>query len=136
MSHRVYISYAAKDKGIAESIAKQVRDSGATLVGAEGIPPGALIQPRISEAIRQSDEIMLLVTKNSAQSAWLNYEVGAAFALGKQVTPILFHINSSELPPVLRSVQAIKFENLDSYVRQRSSSGQSVQHRLRSSSGR
>lgn len=125
MSHRVFISFAIKDKGIADSIANQVKHAGAEVVGAESIAEGTDIKLRLADEMRQSDEIILIVTKNSAQSAWLNYEVGAAVALGKRVTPILVHVKRAELPPVLRSIEGIKFENLNRYIKQLSHAVQS-----------
>jgi TIR domain-containing protein len=125
MSYRVFISFARKDKKVADSVAHQVRDAGAEVVAAESVVEGAEIKLRIGDAMRQSDEIIMIVSKDSAQSAWLNYEIGAAVALGKRITPILVRVEPSELPPVLRSVEGVKLENVNRYVKQLSQAVQS-----------
>jgi len=118
MSYRIFISFAMKDKDVADSFADEIKHTGAEIIGAEGIAESANIKNRLTEAMRKSDEIVVIITKNSANSAWVNYEVGAATALGKRITPILVRIEPSDLPPVLRSVEGVKLENLNRYVKQ------------------
>lgn len=125
MSYRIFISFAMKDKNVAESLAHEIKHTGAEIVGAESISESADIKSKLTDAMRRSDEIVVIVTKDSANSAWVNYEIGAATALGKKITPILVRVETSELPPVLRSVEGIKFENVKRYVKQLSQNVQS-----------
>ena len=118
MSYRVFISFAMKDKNIADSFVNEIKHTGAEIIGAESIVEAADIQGRVTDAMRKSDEVVVIVTKDSANSAWVNYEVGAATALGKKITPILVRVEPSDLPPVLRSVEGVKLENVNRYVRQ------------------
>jgi hypothetical protein len=107
MAHKVFLSFSAKDKRVADSLVKHLREAGVEIADAESIADGAEIKLRITEAMRQSDEVVAIVTDNSAQSPWFNFEIGAAMALGKKLTPVLAGVGVKHLSPVLRSLKAI-----------------------------
>jgi len=116
MARRVFLSFSSKDKHVAHSVLKQLREAGAEVTGAERIAERAEIKLQIADAMRQSDEVIAIVSKNSAQSAWQNFEIGAALALGKKVTPILVGAGIKKLSPVLRSLRAIDLADFREYI--------------------
>ena len=116
MARRVFLSFSSKDKHVAHSVLKQLREAGAEVMGAQPIAEGAEIKLQIADAMRQSDEVIAIVSKNSAQSPWQNFEIGAALALGKKVTPILVGVGVRKLSPVLRSLRAIDLADFREYI--------------------
>jgi hypothetical protein len=116
MARRVFLSFSARDKHVAHSVLEQLRKAGAEIVEAESIAEGAEIKLQIADAMRQSDEVIAIVSKDSAQSAWQNFEIGAALALGKKVTPILVGIGVKKSSPVLRSLRAIDLADFQDYI--------------------
>jgi hypothetical protein len=118
MAHKVFISFSAKDKSIANSLKRQLAKAGAEVSAVELMPRGGVspIKRGIEDAIRQSDEVIAIVTRNSAQSQWMSFEIGIAAGLGKKLIPVLVGITPSELPPVLRSFHAINLSEFRQYV--------------------
>ena len=107
MSRKVFVSFSRKDKRVADSVSKQLRKAGVEVVSGAGRTKDAGIKLHVSDSIKDSDEVIAIVSKNSAHSSWLNFEVGVAAGLGKKLTPILVGVDSRELSPVLRSVRAV-----------------------------
>jgi len=117
MAHKIFISFSAQDKSIANSIKRQLAKAGAEVSALQLMPRGVSpIKLGIEDAIRQSDEVIAIVTRNSAQSQWMSFEIGIAAGLGKKLTPVLVGITPSELPPVLRSFHAINLSEFRQYV--------------------
>ena len=55
--------------------------------------------------------MLFLVTPRSVQSAWCNYEIGAARALEKEVMIALRHIDPQAMPAGLKRFQASVVES-------------------------
>ncbi len=114
MSFRVFISHAHKDAGLARKVAKEVEKLGGQAFSGEwSLKQGDNFARIIQDALRNSDVVIAIVNKASAQSPWLNSEVGASVALGKRVAVITDDIEPRELPPTLRSLQLVDASQLD-----------------------
>ncbi len=108
MVHKVFISFSAKDKHIADSLTRELAKAGDEVSSAALLVEGPSdIKLGIADAMRESDEVIAIVSKNSVRSEWLSFEVGIAAGLGKKLIPVVVGIAPSELPPVLRSFQTV-----------------------------
>jgi hypothetical protein len=116
MAYKIFISFSAKDRAIAKSLKKQLVKVGAEVSTADPLVLGSEIRVHIADAMRQSDAVIAIVSKHSARSQWLSFEVGAAAGLGKKILPVTVGIRSSELPPVLSSFQAIELDKFPQFV--------------------
>lgn len=109
---RVFISYAEKDERDAMILRQFLTERNVkTFLAARDIEGGDQWESEISEAIRTCAEMLVLVTPNSVGSAWVNTEVGAAWALGKRITPCIRGMLPNDVPSVLARTQARVFDH-------------------------
>jgi len=111
MAYEVFISYARGDEGLVRRVSELVKKSGGTPLRLDPAP-GAIIPLGILRALRGSDAVIAIVTKESAQSASLNSELGAAAALEKKILLVGDGVRRKELPPTLRSFQLARAEEV------------------------
>jgi hypothetical protein len=115
--YTVLISHARKDSRLARKVARQIEATGASVYFDErSLEPGEPFSVQIDQALRSSDEVVTLVTSDSAHSQWMSFEVGAALGLGKRVVPIVEDPKSTELPPALLSLQSVDAGDLSRYL--------------------
>lgn len=115
--YSVFISHSSKDGPLARRIAKQIQRTGAYVVfDAWSAKAGEPISTQVDAALRDSDEVVAVVTRNSGSSPWLSFEVGVAVGLGKRVVPILGDVGFSDLPSALSAFHAVKSDDLDRYL--------------------
>ena len=75
-----FISYSSKDQEFAERLYADLRAKGVYCWFAlEDMKTGDKIRPRIDEAIRHYDKLLLLLSANSVESTWVEKEVETAF---------------------------------------------------------
>jgi len=85
--HKAFISYAYDDHKYAE----ELREALAKLdIGGGSIPiePKELVLQSIRERLDAADVFVVLLSQRSLDSVWVNFELGAAQALGKKIVPI------------------------------------------------
>ncbi|MEW5747206.1 MAG: toll/interleukin-1 receptor domain-containing protein [Candidatus Thermoplasmatota archaeon] len=86
----VFVSHSAKDKHQLELIRGAIRGTGARpYVAEENVTPGAKLSTKIRNKIEECDVFLLILTENSAASAYVNQEIGYALGLEKFVLPIV-----------------------------------------------
>jgi len=116
--NEIFISYAQEDLTIAKRI----------ISGLRGISPSAwkdiqsqssepYILTAIRESLRRSAAVVVLLTPESAASEWINFEVGAAEALGKPIIPILIRGEDKDIesliPESLRGIEWLDARHTD-----------------------
>jgi len=75
-----FISYSSKDGEFAERLHADLQSKGVRCWFApEDLKIGDRIRPRIDEAIRVHDKLLLVLTESSVKSAWVEKEVETAF---------------------------------------------------------
>lgn len=117
MAYKIFISYAASDSHLARRIARQIEKVGAEAwLDSFAVKEGPDFKVKIQDQLRRSDEVIAILSEHSAQSQWINFEIGAALALGKRVTPIMDRIKAEDLPPVLRSIHGVDIGSVDRYL--------------------
>jgi hypothetical protein len=92
--HSCFISYASKDHAFAERLYADLQNKGVRCWFApEDMKIGDRIRPRIDETIRLYDKLLLILSKTSVASQWVEQEVATALARERQQgTTILFPI--------------------------------------------
>jgi uncharacterized protein YjbI with pentapeptide repeats len=89
-----FISYASRDQGFAERLYADLQNKGVRCWFApEDMKTGDRIRPRIDETIRLYDKLLLVLSKTSVASQWVEQEVETALARERQQgTTILFPV--------------------------------------------
>lgn len=79
--HSVFISYSSADSEFAYKLYADLQNSGVRCWFApEDMKVGDFIRSRIEEAIQCHDKLLLVLSQNSVESAWVEREVEGAFA--------------------------------------------------------
>jgi hypothetical protein len=106
---RLFISYGSGDHDLAKEFATLCKKANIdTFVASIDIPPGTDWYDRLGDEIRRSDEILLILSPQSIHSHWVMIEVGAAWALGKQIIPVVLYADINALPEPIKRFQAQK----------------------------
>jgi TIR domain len=89
-----FISYSTKDQKFADLLHPQLQSKGARVwLATEDVKIGDRFRARIDEAIRLYDKLLLVLSKDSVKSPWVESEVEAAFETEqKQRRTVLFPI--------------------------------------------
>jgi nucleoside 2-deoxyribosyltransferase len=102
---------------LAYDLAKRIERAGIrVLMPKENFNDDQHFAGKINNDLRKADEVIFILTNNSIHSQRLLFEMGFAASLEKPLTPILQGVDPSELPPVIREMQYIKYSDLDSYI--------------------
>jgi len=113
----VFISFANADKSIADKILDALEKKNLKcFLSAKELVGGDDFSEVICDALRNSREVCILFTPNSAKSEWVISEWGAAWALKKKIVPIIHRIDISHLPDRLCRLQVVDAINIDKYV--------------------
>ena len=106
----VFLSYSSNDKEEANQIFEAVKSAGGAIFqSAKSLSPGEDFAEEIRMALSESREVWLLVSPSSLKSDWVISEMGAAWALGKVIVPILHRYGPESLPDRFRKLQCIDF---------------------------
>jgi hypothetical protein len=116
MSYRVYISHSAKDSELAKDLARRLKEAGVEAV----FPPSEAETSRgmramIHQYMRESDEVIVLLTDNAADSYWVSYGMGMADSLDKRLTPVVVNLGVEQLLPMVGK-NFIKYADLPKYI--------------------
>ena len=109
----VFICHSHKDKLFhAEPLAKDLKKHGIEVwYDSWSILPGDSLIQKISSGIRESDCFIVLLTPNSIDSNWVNFELGQAFDRRKQegirIIPIIW--GECNVPDFLKSFNYLDF---------------------------
>jgi TIR domain-containing protein/pentapeptide repeat protein len=75
-----FISYSSKDQDFAERLYADLRAKGVRCwLDKEDLKIGEKFRPRIDEAIRRHDKLLLVLSQHSVRSVWVEKEVETAF---------------------------------------------------------
>lgn len=104
---RVFISYAKQDESFVLELSELFAAEGvSTFVAARDIESGDLWELDVRDAIRACAEMLVVLTPNSISQAWVMVEAGAAWVLGKRITPCLAFTRPEDVPGPLSRSQA------------------------------
>jgi len=118
MTYRVFVSCSKSDVDLARDVAKGIQKVGAEPFIAEaGIEPGQNWLEEVRRILSRSDEMVIVLSKDSIGNEWVNVEMGMAFGLHKLITPITSNLDSGKLPPVVRALPVVRYYRMHEYLR-------------------
>ena len=87
---RVFFSHSSQDADWVQRVGAQATAAGVEVYLAEhDVSPGRQLSEKVTEAIEASDAVIVLLSKNSLASIYVQQEIGVAHHAGKLVIPIL-----------------------------------------------
>jgi hypothetical protein len=90
MSTTIFFSHSSKDATWVDHLSRQARASGVeTYLAEHDVSPGVQLSDKVRRNIEDSDAVLVLITENSWQSAYVQQEIGLALQAGKLVIPIV-----------------------------------------------
>jgi len=125
MAYKVFISHASIDTWVARQLARYIEDLGAsTFLDEADIEYGDDFEERILEAIRTSQELLVLLTPWALKRPYIWLEIGAIWGLGRRVIGVLHGLSPSELvaqdgtPALLKRIDLVELNNIGLYFEQ------------------
>lgn len=128
MDAKIFVSHSHSDVAIATHLvdlllsAMEVSEGQIRCSSVPGhqLPFGRTIPQKLKEDINVSAGVIIIVTQNSLASGWVLFEMGASWALGKMLIPILGPgIEVSDLPGPLSDYPSIQIDSKDASSRLR-----------------
>ena len=113
---KVFISYAQSDERLAEKIAESLKQAGITIRDyRKEILPGELWSEKASQALRDSDAMVVLLTPEAARSKQVRSEINYALSrdtFKNRLIPVVVgspdRIPRKEVPWILWELQVVK----------------------------
>ncbi|HEY0050497.1 MAG TPA: toll/interleukin-1 receptor domain-containing protein [Pyrinomonadaceae bacterium] len=113
---KVFLSYAHKDIDLAKKIEAVLEGEGLQVWNAETeILPGDNFAEKISDALKASDAMVVLLTPESLNSKWIQWEIEYALSnksYNRRVIPVLVgseeSVSLESIPWILRKLQMIR----------------------------
>lgn len=115
----IFISHSSKDKFLARKLAEQLSQNGVTVwIDEAELKIGDSLIKKISEAVKKTDYVAIVLTHNSIQSSWVQKELQLAMTHeidGQclKVLPLLFE--KCEVPTFLKDKLYADFTNADDF---------------------
>lgn len=117
--YQVFISHATADKWIAKTICEKIEEQGAqTFRDDRDIDGGDDIPEAIRLQIKQSREMVVLLTPSSVKRPWVTLEVGAAWGWSRKIRiiSVLCHVDVDPIPGMIKNKKAISLNEFDHYL--------------------
>ena len=122
--YRVFVSHAGDDIWLAEQIARNIEDCGATaFLDRRDIAAGDNFKQRIHHEIPNCNELLALFTPWSRRRAWVRHEIGMADVLKKRIVCVFYKVSVADfqndedgLGP-LDGLNTIDINKLDAYLK-------------------
>jgi len=117
MNNQVFISYSSKDHALVREAIERLQKEG--VLGSEAIssvesplePDAALhIRSEIKDRISNSSFVILVWSKQAANSPWVQYELGMAQALDRPIVVVWADKTAPQLPPEIAGSRVVELE--------------------------
>ncbi len=118
--YQVFVSHATADKWIAATFCEKIEATGATIFRDDhDIDGGDDIPETIRSQIKQSRELVVLLTPESVDRPWILLEVGAAWGWRKnyRIVPVLCHVTVDAIPDIIKGKKAFHLNDFDQYLK-------------------
>jgi hypothetical protein len=117
--YQVFVSHATADKWLAVTVCEKIEATGATSFRDDrDIEGGDDIPEQIRKQIKQSREIIVLLTPESVGRQWVTLEVGAAWAVSTKtrIVVLMCHVSVDPIPGLIKSKKAIPLNEFGNYL--------------------
>jgi hypothetical protein len=116
-SYRVFLSHATHDKFIAKVLCDKIEELGAaTFRDDRDIEGGDAIPAAIQANIRDSDELLVLLTPQSSGREWVLIEIGIAIGVQRRIVPVFYHIDPKDVPGIIKDNRGFHLNDLGDYL--------------------
>jgi hypothetical protein len=103
-----FISYTQTDDKFARLVHSELTRHGLDVFLAQiSIKPGERWSPTVWSNLQASPWVILLASRASAASAYVQQEIGGAMMAGKDIVPVVWQMSPAELPGWLGQYQAL-----------------------------
>lgn len=119
MPYQVFVSHATADKWLAVTLCEKIESIGAaTFRDDRDIDGGDDIPDRIRSQVKQSRELVVLLTPESVDRPWVLLEVGAAWGWRRdyRIVPILCHVTVDAIPDIIKGKKAFQINDFEQYL--------------------
>jgi len=114
----LFLSFSSLNRDEAREIEKTGREMGLRVfLDEKVIQPGVIWDEVIRQGLLNSRELAVLATPESLESEWVKTEWGAAWVLGRLITPIILRLNPRDLPDRLKQRQWIDFHKYVDFLK-------------------
>lgn len=115
MSYKIFIDLMQRDQKLGRELSRKLEKAGAEVLPLEDIDEKDF-RIKLKSGLRQADEVILFVTRNSLDSQRLVFDMGVAASLKKPVTTIVYGVETKDLPPLINETIYFKYSELDQYL--------------------
>lgn len=113
MAYKVFISHSAGDQGLVISLASLLSKFGVEVSVADWyLAPGERLDKKVFEQIRESDCVVVLLTRNGIRSNWVQQEIGYSLQHNRTLIPI---VEKGVDPKDLAALQGREYIEYDPY---------------------
>ena len=117
MAHKVFISASHKDRDLARDLEHRLHEAGLQTTYSElTLAAGFNYEKTLLDLLKTADEIIVILSSNSVDNLWMMYEIGAASSLRKKITPVVVGLEKQELPPVIKQLKYIRYNEVSDYI--------------------
>lgn len=112
---KIFISYSHSDgEAIAEFLHERLTDCGYNVwKDNHDLPLGTNFPRAISDALQETSDFLVLLTKASLQSDWVGNEIDMAMTAGSRVLPILLDgVLNEDIPLYLRKINYLPIQGV------------------------
>ena len=122
----IFVSHREAEREVAEHLvefilaALDIKNDDLRCTSVEGfqLPFGFSIAEKLKADLNRADVVFAIITPMSLKSQWVLFELGASWALGKLVVPVLAPgLKPSDLPGPLAQYPAVNVSNNDAAAR-------------------
>ncbi len=118
MAYKVFISSTSRDIDLARDLAQRLdkTDAKVSLSSAEAASNEEPVITGVGRALREADEVILILTNNAVNNSGVLFDMGAAFSMRKRVTPVVIGVEPDDLPPVIKQMPYVKYGDLQNFL--------------------
>ena len=125
-SYKIFISHSNRDTWVARQIELQIQKLGSfiTFLDAKKIQIGDDFEIVLSDELRSSQEMLILLTPWALNRRYIWMEMGAAWGLGLKMILVLYGLKRTDLqqddniPIIIKRTTVVDINDLDTYFTQ------------------
>jgi hypothetical protein len=85
----VFLSYSRQDEAIADTIATEIERGGSSVFRDTALAAGSNFASQIEDEIQRADVVIVLLSRNTSRSKWVQNELINALEQKKEIIPVL-----------------------------------------------
>jgi len=113
---KVFIHSSSKDIDIVQDLAHRLEAAGIEVHWVSGSARSDKEIRITNRALREADEIFVILTKESVDDPNLMAALGAAYSTRRHITAIVVGLQTSQIPSLIKSLKYIKYPDLNRYI--------------------